>query len=397
MRDTAPQPPAGYVLEPDEPKIPQPPAGYTLEPPSDYSLASPQKKQIFDKQFKQSTGALWNDPKYQMAPRPLPESDGPLARTTTFEERKKLWAETVGSLMDGTTVKPEYQGDNFQTVQAEKKLDFYRKRLALTNNSHLELDEINRDMAEEAANDAWMKSFYEKLGSHPFKSAEEIIFGPVEPVRMSGVKGYPKIAHGIYGAATAKNTAEAFKQGTEAVEGVGEALEPLMYTAGGINPATLVKFTIGQEIASQSAEALFKQLGASPEAQQFIAETSGLLGGLALGIHEHANRSVVLHRDLVRELNQKIYDAPPQYREAAAKVARDTLADIISKRKRVVGPQGEGYKISNKADAEALARKLVDPAARLDAATGERAPIFDKVEEMLGRPIGRSTSPAINQ
>src|SRR6185437_13855998 len=101
-----------------------------------------------------------------------------------------------------------------------------------------------------------------------------------EPIEASGIKGYPQLAKGIYHAATAPTLEKSFEGGTEAMQGLGETLNPLQYTMGATQPGTLLKFAVGQKVASGVADAVAEKAGLSPEAREFVSETSGMVGGL---------------------------------------------------------------------------------------------------------------------
>lgn len=288
-------------------------------------------------------------------------------------------------------------GDAYKKLQHEREIERYRQRMVLANGSPKEWEHVQKQMAIVAESDEAFKQLMDKIENHPVAMTWEMILGPVEPVQMSGIKGYPKIAKGIYGAATAPTSEEAFKHGTEAIGGVGEALTPLTYSMASLNPATLAKYTLGTEIASNVAEELSKHMGATEEEMQFISSTSGLVGGLVLGIHEHVNRAGVVHRDLVQELQNRIQEAPAEARRQVAKLAQNKVAESLLERKRVIGPDGKVYQVKSKTEAQRLAKKWIRPDMQRVIAGAKEGSISPLLMKNESRGMALPPEPAVEK
>jgi GGDEF domain-containing protein/site-specific recombinase XerC len=158
------------------------------------------------------------------------------------------------------------------------------------------------DQANKIAQEQGETQFYRDnslpayISQHPAKAIYKTTARMISPVggpeEASGAEGYYPLVHGTYRAATAPNLQESLKGGTEAMQGLGETLTPLQYTMAGIQPGTLIKYTVGSELGAGLAQDAAERAGLSPEAQDFLSATSGIIGGLALGLHEHLNRPV---------------------------------------------------------------------------------------------------------
>lgn len=313
--------------------------------------------------------------------------------------KKAMESETGRHWWQGLQDTPERQAYNAakEKLDHDRRLNFFRERMVLANGNPKEWEKIKTAMQAEAEQDANMKQLVDKLQNHPLESTWEFILGPAEPVQASGIKGYPAFAKGLYGAATAPNLKESLQHGTEAIGGIGEALTPLTYSMAGLNPGTLAKYTLGTEIASNVAEELSKHMGATEEEMQFISSTSGLVGGLVLGIHEHVNRAGVVHRDLVQELQNRIQEAPAEARRQVAKLAQNKVAESLLERKRVIGPDGKVYQVKSKTEAQRLAKKWIRPDMQRVIAGAKEGSISPLLMKNEARGMALPPEPAVEK
>ncbi|HEY6250877.1 MAG TPA: hypothetical protein VI685_13030, partial [Candidatus Angelobacter sp.] len=247
-----------------------------------------------------------------------PELAQARAKSEAAEAKQSFWQRHFAGLPQETL---DYnQLSNQYGKLLEDQIDIERYRQAQTSGGHLkELAAINRERANVALTELLVEDLFKP--SNVLKAGLVNISPVGDPIEASGIKGPYHFGKGLYQTATAPTREEQYKRATEAVGGIAETLNPLLYTEAGLKPGNIVKYVAGQKLAGGTAQLIAEKLGASPELQNFVEATGGLLGGVGLGLHERFSGTARVRatRDFLRansDLLETVYQGNEDFKNA---------------------------------------------------------------------------------